>query len=334
MKEDIYDENKHPLISEKAEKVIKEKIKNNKKVLILHNKKGFANQVKCKECNNIFKCPECNRPYQYQIKNKTLYCHNCQKELKNIYCPKCKSKEWQLQSYGVKHLQKYWQKLGYPSMAIEHKNYTSKELKIIKKKITEKHNLIISTNFIFSISNLQNFDFILITNTDQLLSTNDFNANWKTFKTYNSLIQKCAFHNVSIYFQTYHIDNFIFQALKKQQYNNFYQQELKWRQQLNYPPFKPLIKIIYQNRNAKQGENIVKKYYKKLKYISNKKTQISSPYPIYKNFIQRKNFKTYKWIIIIKSNYKNLQNKSKLYEFLKSLPPEWLIDINPENLYK
>ena len=51
----IYDENKHPLISEKAEKTIKEKIVNNKKVLILHNKKGFANQIKCKKCNNT-KC--------------------------------------------------------------------------------------------------------------------------------------------------------------------------------------------------------------------------------------------------------------------------------------
>lgn len=334
MKEDIYDENKHPLISEKAETAIKENLNDNKKVLILHNKKGFANQVKCKKCNNIFKCPKCKQPYQYQVKNKTLYCHNCQTELKKIYCPKCKSTEWQLQNYGIKHLQKYWEKLGYSNIAIEYKNYTNKELETIKEKIKNKHNLIISTNFIFSITNLKSFDFILITNTDQLLATNDFNANWQTFKNYNSLIQKCASYNITAYFQTYHLDNFIFQTLKKQQYNKFYQQELKWRQQLNYPPFKPLIKIVYQNRNNEQGEKIVKRYYRKLKHISSKETQVASPYPIYRHFIQRKNFKTYKWIIIIKSNYKNLQNNSKLYNFLENLPPEWLIDINPENLYK
>lgn len=336
MKSQAYDSDRHPLFSEEAEEIIKNAFEKKENLLILHNKKGFSNEVQCKHCHEILTCSQCEKPFHYTESQNVLSCKNCQKEEKFIKCPKCKSSEIIELSYGINHLQKYLKEKEIPSFVLEHKNYSAQKEEIIKEKMQnlEKGQIFISTNYIFSLVKPGYFKHIILINSDRLLYSNDFNANWHSFNELNELIQKSSENNVELYLQTYNIQHFVFQSLKKQKFNDFYQNEIKWRKSLNYPPFKQLVKLIYQNEDANLGEKTVKNYYQKLKTELKSNLKITFPYPIYKTSIRRQNKNTYRWIIAIRCNYNDLKPQNELYKSLEKLDPDWLIDINPENLYK
>jgi len=337
-KNQIYDEKQHPIISEKAENVIIKSLNQKENVLILHNKKGLHTQITCKKCKHIFKCPDCQNLLLYNNKEKNFHCSHCKKIINKLYCPKCNSKEWKTMSYGTEDLKNYFKEKynRYNAINVEQNKYSLEKLEEFIKNLKkqEKAYLIIATNYIFTLLDLKYFKTIIVSNTDRILSSNDFNANWKVFSAWPKLIHYAAENNIEIYFQTYNINHYIFQSLKKHKYLEFYKNELEWRKMLAYPPYKQLIKLIYQNTNKEAGEKILKSQYKKLQIIINKNSQISSPYPIYQQNIKRQNSNTYRWIISIKTTYANLKRNTDLSKYLFSLGTEWLIDLNPEDLYR
>ena len=337
-KNQSYDEKLHPVITEEAERAIIKSLEKKENVLLLHNKKGLTNQITCTKCKHVFNCPDCQSLLFYNKKGNNFHCSHCKKVINKLYCPKCDSKEWKTMSYGTEHLKNHFSEKHseFKVINIEQNKYTVESLeKLINKiKKQEDNYLIIATNYIFSLLDLKYFKTIVISNTDRILSSNDFNANWKTFSAWPKLIHYAAEKDIQIYLQTYNINHYLFQSLKKHKYLDFYKNELEWRKMLAYPPYKQLIKLIYQNTDKDKGEMILKKHYKKLQAIMNKNSQISSPYPIYHASIRRKSSNTYRWIISIKSNYSNLKKDTELAKYLISLGTEWLIDLNPENLYR
>jgi primosomal protein N' (replication factor Y) len=60
-------------------------------------------------------------------------------------------------------------------------------------------------------------------------------------------------------FQTYEPDHYVIQAASQHDFDGFYQQELKYRRGMNYPPFSRMARLEYRHRDPLDAESAATK---------------------------------------------------------------------------
>lgn len=131
--------------------------------------------------------------------------------------------------------------------------------------------------------------------------------------------------------QTYNPDSFPIECAKEQDYAKFYNQEIKLREVLKYPPFCDIIKIEVSDFDEKKAKDVINSIYENLLKPSNINMQIYSPMPSPINKIKDR----YRWRIIIKCALGvNVINKVNLSinEAKVTNNTRISIDVNPNNM--
>ena len=144
--------------------------------------------------------------------------------------------------------------------------------------------------------------------------------------------QEEKIHGGKVIIQTYNPDNFSIECSKEQNYDMFYNAEIKLRKQLKYPPFCDIILFGISGENEKNISSLIYKEMKDiLKNLDNTSISIPMPAPIDK--IKNK----YRWRIILKGIIEetliNLINE-KLENIYKiaSNKVRVIVDLNPTNM--
>ena len=124
--------------------------------------------------------------------------------------------------------------------------------------------------------------------------------------------------------QSYNKKSQLFQIIKANKIEEFYNQELRNRKMLDYPPFCKLIKLTFKDRSAKKGEETSKKLKQKLeKFLP--EIKVWGPNLAFLPKIKNQ----YRWELIIKIKKKDY-NKAKIIKQLAK--DKWEIDVEPISL--
>jgi primosomal protein N' (replication factor Y) (superfamily II helicase) len=127
--------------------------------------------------------------------------------------------------------------------------------------------------------------------------------------------------------QTFQPENPLLEYLDSWKWESFAQQELANRTALKYPPACHLMKLICLDENIKKVEKNVKRVYNQVLKIESK--QIIEVLAPYEGNIKKHRSKWQKNILIKTTNLKNVSLK----KIIEKLPENWIIDINPENIF-
>lgn len=100
----------------------------------------------------------------------------------------------------------------------------------------------------------------------------------------------------SVVIQTYNPESFPIECAKEQDYFKFYEQEIKLRKVLKYPPFCDIIKIEVSDFDENTAQGVINAIYENLLKTGEKDIQVYSPMPSPINKIKNR----YRWRIIIK----------------------------------
>lgn len=135
----------------------------------------------------------------------------------------------------------------------------------------------------------------------------------------------------NVIIQTYNPDSFIIECAKEQDYMKFYEQEIKLREILKYPPFCDIIKLDVSDLSEKNTNKVITEIYDKLLKICGKEMQIFAPMPSPISKIKNR----YRWRIIIKCKVGNsVINKinSVINNIKTNSSTRITVDINPNNM--
>jgi len=312
----------YSLISEKLEQNIKTNLHRKKQVILFLNRKGGSTYISCKDCGYVFLCPNCKLPLVEH--NNFLKCHHCNK----IYplplnCPKCRGINLNFSGKGTQKIELDIKK-RFPQVKYLRLDKDT-NLKNLTKDSIKKAEIIIGTKFMWQFLDWQNIGLIGILNFDNLISYVDFRAKEKQYQFLANLSSQ---FKDKIIIQTYSIDNSIFNYIKNGDWQEFYNQKLKIRKTFFYPPYSHLIKLIYQNINEGIAKREVMRIYTLLrnKFKDKKGIDISQPNQYFAIKLRNR----YRWNLVIKVKKESWEN---VPELLKIMPADWLIDIDPQNLF-
>jgi primosomal protein N' (replication factor Y) (superfamily II helicase) len=326
------------IITSELHKNIYETLKQNSRVLLYSNQKGYSSFLICKKCGFIPKCEKCNTSYKYHNGSNMLVCHHCSgKEVFSGICIKCGGKDFSYRGAGVEKIEELLKKRfsGIPVFRIDSeilKKTVDASVYLEEIKMTNPA-ILISTQAIFSSMNYnqgpEDIKLVVILDFDKFFSLPDFSVNEKVYQLLDKLKSVIANSKDSkLIIQAWNSQNPVLKNFISGNYDSFYLKELENRKELSYPPFSTIINIILSGKDEKkiiwQSEHMSSI----IQDIKDEEFTILGPAP---SPFNRINF-NYRWHIIIKTFnivHFNLKLIRKLTNFKKDDEVKIIFDVNP-----
>lgn len=319
-------------ISNKLLLAIKEKIKNNQKVLLFIHRTGSATTLLCQDCGWIKKCDNCDVPLTYHLEkdNIKLICHYCAKEYEvPRLCQNCKS--WNLKTLGVgiqkieKELKEIFGKDKIFRLDSKITKTKGEQEEIIKKFLTSDSSILLTTSLFLKFPIFEKFSLVGVISLDSLLCQPDFKIEEEVARKINTLL---SFAGEKFILQTFFPELKAISWIKKDK-EFFYKKTIEERKKFNYPPFSKIIKLSISDKKReriiKEGFNLKEKIQLTAQKYKIKKINILGPSPAFIEKIKGK----YQWKIIIK--LKDIDKNLKTI-LLANIPPKWVVDVDPEKI--
>jgi len=327
MKKEIQKGNYSPL-SETLQNILKITLKRGGRSILFVPRKGAASYIFCRDCGYVFLCPNCQLPLTYHFITSPrppahqLICHHCSfKTQPPSLCPNCHGLNLKFAGLGTQKIEAEVKKMFIKPEILR----LDQDLSPLSYLLYP--DIIIGTQKILS-NWSQPVDLVALVSIDSLLNLPDFRQGEKVFSI---IFRLKSLASKLFLVQTYHPENFLIHSALKGDYLGFYQKELQNRKKLNFPPFSKLIRIIYQHKNEQKCQKEIKMFAEKLKSLITPSLHHSitllGPSSCFYSKIRGK----FRWQIVIKIPTSHFITSS-LHHLLKTLPSDWIIDVDPVTL--
>ncbi len=322
------------ILSYELSKKISEKLSKNEQIILLLNRRGYSSMLTCRDCGNVLKCPNCDISLTYHKTSNTNRCHYCNYSIKNVHkCPVCGSDNMKDYGLGTEKLEEELNKRFKARIIRMDMDTTSRKgmhEKIIEDFGNHKYDILLGTQMI-----AKGLDFPLVTlvgviNADSSLNIPDFRSAENTFSLLNQVSGRAGRSDLlgEVIIQTYNPEHYSIALAKEHNYLKFYDEEMKIRKVLNYPPFYYLTLVNITSKDYEIGFSEANKIGSYLrKYLSSDTVILG---PSMANVFKVNNI--YHYQCIIKYKYDDKLNKvlTKLDEIYKvNNKVDVSIDVNP-----
>jgi len=278
--------------------IISQALASQSKVLLFANRRGFATFLSCPRCKTATSCPRCNTNLVFHFKDNILACHYCNFKMPPPkICPDCNSAYIRYSGSGTEKIES--------ELAREFPQARINIVDNLSRLDISSADIFIATEGIFSQSQ-QEFDITASLSIDNSLNRHDLRAAEKTFALLLSLL---GLTKTKMFIQTGLAHHHCLRALAENKISTFYEEELKQRRELDFPPYQHLGLVKIRGPKESQVREAAENIFKKLKDANkSSKVKIISLNPAQPPKL-RGNFY---WQVLLRSD-----NAKRLARFLK-----------------
>lgn len=234
---------------------MREQLSNHRQVMVLHNRRGYANVLECTTCGNVLYCGNCDVVMTYHKTENEMKCHYCgQRANKPKECPRCQSDALNIKGIGVEQIHEEIQRL-FPDYQSDRMDIDSMRKKFAYEKLYEKieqgeTDIIVGTQMISKGLDFSNIELVVIPRADSMLHIQDFRAEERAYQLITQVAGRAG--RVSgkgkVLIQTYNPENSVFKLIKRENPAEIYKYFLEERKKFLYPPFVKIIFIELKHR--------------------------------------------------------------------------------------
>ncbi|RPH51337.1 MAG: primosomal protein N' [Desulfobacteraceae bacterium] len=238
---------------------MKKALANKEQVLLFLNRRGFSGFPVCGACGEAVRCKNCDISLTFHKSANAYKCHYCGfTKSSGSDCNKCGSSEIKLLGLGTEKVEAAVKSL-FPDAKVERmdsdttvrKGSTVKILKGLREKST---NVLVGTQMIAKGHDYPGITLVGIICADLSLAFPDFRAGERTFQLLAQVAGRAGrgASKGRVILQTYNPEHFTILSAKDQDFKSFYEKEILFRKELNYPPFSRMIMIRISGRDKKR----------------------------------------------------------------------------------
>jgi len=304
MREELKERKNRSVLSLKLAQAIGQRLERGEQTILFLNRRGYSTFILCRECGFAVKCPNCNVSMVYHFDEKRVKCHYCNhKEEVPRFCPRCGSRKIRYFGTGTEKVEQIVKKT-FPRARVMRMDIDTMRYKYAAERIFNafrqgRVDILVGTQLVAKGWDFPGVTLVGIISADTALNLPDFRSAERTF----SLITQVAGRSGrgpkggEVIVQTYNPDHYSIKIALKQDYRSFYEREMEFRKELDYPPITNLVIVLVK---GKDEEKIILTSQKINSLLEKEVNQVTilGPAPAVLNKIAGK----YRWQIIIKTS--------------------------------
>ncbi len=309
--------------------------------LIFLNRRGFSHFLLCKDCGETPTCSNCDITLTFHQGSKKLLCHYCDHQIiPPTECTKCKGTHWLPIGSGTERIEEdlknYFPDLRMSRMDRDTTTRKGSHHALLEKLSKHEIDLLVGTQMIAKGHDYPLVTLVGVLSADTSLHHPDFRAAEQTFQLITQVAGRAgrASSPGRVLLQTFSPDHYAIQMAAQHQIHPFYKQELEFRKELEYPPFKRLLLFRIQGTQKTKvikGIGELRNLLEKLEQNQKWGIDILGPSPCLIEKVRN----VFRWQILIKCPLQKLLQPFLREEILNT-QAQWLpkglrlvIDVDP-----
>ena len=234
-------------------------------------------------------CPNCAVALVYHAKQAQLVCHYCgHTEPVPKVCPKCGSKRIRFFGTGTEKAEESLRTLceGIRPLRMDQDTTARKfsHEKIMRAFRSGEYNVLLGTQMVAKGHDVPNVTLVGILSADSTLNLPDFRSGERCFALLTQAAGRAGRGDKPgrVIFQAYDAENPILRMAAEQDYVSFARDELKQRQDLQYPPFVTMLKMTVHHESETKALELAQRFVNALEAFqleSKVPYQILGPFP-------------------------------------------------------
>lgn len=247
------------VFSRRLKELMKQRLQKREQTILFLNRRGYAGFISCRACGHVMKCPHCDVSLS-EHRNGMLVCHYCgYEERKQTRCPVCGSKYLMGFKAGTEQIEEaiYKEFPGARVLRMDADTTRTKESyeKILSAFADEKADILVGTQMIVKGHDFPNVTLVGVLAADLSLNQNDYRAGERTFQLLTQAAGRAGRGEKpgEVVIQTYQPEHYSIVHAAKQDYEGFYEEEIEYRDFMQYPPVAHLLAVLITSREQEQG---------------------------------------------------------------------------------
>jgi primosomal protein N' (replication factor Y) len=250
------------VFGERLEAAIGERLARGEQVILFLNRRGFSAFILCRGCGYVAKCPNCNVSLVYHRQRAgRLVCHHCAYSRRAPEkCPRCAGTNIRHFGIGTERVESAVRSL-FPEARVarlDRDTTTRKDshTRIVKGFQDRQIDILVGTQMV-----AKGFDFPAVTlvgviTADTALHLPDFRAGERTFQLLSQVSGRAGRGEQAgeVVVQSFQPEHFSIEAAARHDYRAFFEREIKEREELGYPPFTSLARVVAADVIAEAAE--------------------------------------------------------------------------------
>lgn len=292
---------------------IKSRIEKKEGIILFQNRRGFSFFIECTNCGYIPMCINCDITLTYHKHQSLLRCHYCgyTKQLHKT-CESCRKEGYTEVGSGTQRIEDELAEIlkdeGVEARIARVDLDTTSRKNSFRKILTDFKqgfiDILVGTQMVAKGLDFEKVTLIGVINADLHLHMPFFRAGERTYQLLTQVAGRAgrsSHKKGSVIIQTSNPGHNIIRAVSESNYEKIYNDEVKIRREINYPPFSRFIYIEFKGKKADAVSDCASFFYRNM--LSHKSLIIFSP------------------VIPAVSMIKNLYRKIIVVKNLKSLDP-------------
>lgn len=262
---------------------VRDALAKKEQVIIFQNRRGYSPMVSCEDCGWVPKCVNCAVSLTYHQFRHAMVCHYCgYKESMPHHCPTCTSTRLSTVGYGTEKLEEEL-KFFFPDAVVQRMDLDTTRSKtgydsIIGSFEQGETDILVGTQMVTKGLDFDRVSVVGVFNADRMMHFPDFRSFERAYQLITQVSGRAGRKGIAgnVVIQTSSADHPILNFILHNDYDSFYESQIRDRQAHAYPPFSRLIEITTKHNDRKVCRDLAAAFAEQLKQRL-KSTKIMGP---------------------------------------------------------
>ncbi|MGC9329399.1 MAG: replication restart helicase PriA, partial [Candidatus Hinthialibacter sp.] len=236
------------ILSVELQSALCDRVQKKQQSILFLNRRGFATTLSCSQCGHVITCPHCSVAMVYHRRQNLLICHHCDARTPlPETCPECQEKFIRQQGFGTERIVHELEEKMPGARVVRLDRDTTRKKGDHDRLLTPfrkgEADILVGTQMIAKGLDFPNVTLVGVINADYALSLPDFRASERTFFLLTQVAGRAGRGRRpgDVVIQTYCPDHYSVQLAIKQNYEAFYEKEIRYRRLIGFPPFTRIV---------------------------------------------------------------------------------------------
>lgn len=238
------------IFSDALRSLMEDRLKKKEQIMLFLNRRGYAGFISCRSCGHVVKCPHCDVSLSSH-RNGKLVCHYCGYEQPMVTsCPECGSSHVGGFRAGTQQIEELLLREFPQAKVLRMDMDTTKQKdgheKILAAFSSGEADILVGTQMIVKGHDFGNVTLVGVLAADLSLYADDYRAGERTFQLLPQAAGRAGRGEKAgeVVIQTYSPEHYSIVAAAKQDYEQFFQEEMTYRALMGYPPASQLMAVL------------------------------------------------------------------------------------------